>query len=98
MMQMTFALNKNNFQGHRDVTCYSCHRGAPNPLAIPAVGIASQPNPCGAGPAGNAGNADMGGSPAVPKLPASLPTVAQLLDNYIHALGGSAAIEKVTTR
>jgi photosynthetic reaction center cytochrome c subunit len=98
MMQMTFALNKNNFQGHRDVTCYSCHRGAPNPLTIPVVGIASQPNPGGVGPAGNAGNADIGSSAAVPKLPASLLTVAQLLDNYIHALGGSAAIEKVTTR
>ncbi|MGC2815948.1 MAG: c-type cytochrome, partial [Candidatus Acidiferrum sp.] len=27
MMQMMFALNKNSFEGHREVTCYSCHRG-----------------------------------------------------------------------
>jgi photosynthetic reaction center cytochrome c subunit len=100
MMQMTFALNKNNFAGHRNVTCYSCHRGAPNPLTIPVVGIASQPNPAAA-PAGGAGIADTpgtGNAAAAPKLPANLPTVRQLLDNYIHALGGSAAIEKITTR
>ncbi len=91
MMQMTFALNKNNFAGHRDVTCYSCHRGAPNPLTIPAVGPESSLNSA-------AGNAGTGNSAAVRKLPVNLPTVAQLLDNYIHALGGSAAIEKITTR
>jgi photosynthetic reaction center cytochrome c subunit len=100
MMQMTFALNKNNFEGHRDVTCYSCHRGAPNPLTIPVVGIPSQPNPTAA-PAGGAGVADTpgtGSSAAAPKLPANLPTVSQLLDTYVHALGGYAAIEKITTR
>jgi photosynthetic reaction center cytochrome c subunit len=96
MMQMTFALNKNNFQGHRDVTCYSCHRGAPNPLTIPVVGNESHPNPAPAGAgADNTGGAD---SAVAPNLPANLPTVAQLLDNYIGALGGSAAIEKITTR
>ena len=37
MMLMMFAINKENFDGHRDVTCNSCHRGATKPLAIPAV-------------------------------------------------------------
>jgi photosynthetic reaction center cytochrome c subunit len=93
MMQMTFALNKNNFEGHRDVTCYSCHRGAPNPLTIPVVGGESQPNPGAA-----AANAANGNATSPPKLPANLPTVTQLLDNYVRALGGSAAIEKISTR
>ena len=97
MMQMTFALNKNNFQGHRDVTCYSCHRGAPNPLTIPVVGNESQPNPAPAG-VGAADNAGTANSAVAPKLPASLPTVTQLLDNYVRALGGSAAMEKISTR
>jgi photosynthetic reaction center cytochrome c subunit len=95
MMQMMFALNKNNFEGQREVTCYSCHRGAPNPLTIPAVGAESQPNPAAAGAGGNAGT---GNAATAPKLPANLPTVSQLLENYIRALGGSAAIEKITTR
>jgi photosynthetic reaction center cytochrome c subunit len=87
MMKMMFALNKDNFERHREVTCYSCHRGAPNPLTIPLVGAASQP-------AAAAISADAG----APKLPANLPTVSQLLENYVRALGGSAAIEKTTTR
>src|SRR6202790_3368572 len=37
MMEMMFAINKDNFEGHREVTCYSCHRGNAAPQAIPAV-------------------------------------------------------------
>src|SRR6266481_913093 len=37
MMQMMFAINKDNFEGHRDVTCYSCHRGAAEPVATPVI-------------------------------------------------------------
>jgi photosynthetic reaction center cytochrome c subunit len=91
MMRMMFALNKDNFEGRREVTCYSCHRGAPAPLTIPLVGGESQPNPAAA-------NAADGTAGATPKLPANLPTVSQLLENYVRALGGSAAIETVSTR
>src|SRR6516164_4401093 len=37
MMEMMYAINKDNFEGHREVTCYSCHRGNAHPLAIPTV-------------------------------------------------------------
>ena len=37
MMEMMFAINKDNFEGNREVTCNSCHRGSPKPQAIPAV-------------------------------------------------------------
>ena len=37
MMQMMFAINKDSFEGKREVTCYSCHRGAPEPLAVPVI-------------------------------------------------------------
>jgi photosynthetic reaction center cytochrome c subunit len=37
MMQMMFAINQTNFGGHREVTCYSCHRGGIKPLAVPAI-------------------------------------------------------------
>jgi photosynthetic reaction center cytochrome c subunit len=94
MMQMMFALNKDNFEGHREVTCYSCHRGAPNPLTIPAVGGESQPIAASSGASPGSANAEA----AAPKIPANLPTVSQLLENYVRALGGSAAVEKITTR
>ena len=35
MMEMMFAINKDNFEGHRAVTCNSCHRGNAMPQAIP---------------------------------------------------------------
>ena len=44
MMQMMFAINKNNFDGEREVTCNTCHRGSPHPQAIPAI-MAEAPKP-----------------------------------------------------
>ena len=37
MIAMTFAINHDHFDGHRGVTCVSCHRGAPRPLTVPAI-------------------------------------------------------------
>ncbi len=37
MISMMFAINKDNFEGHREVTCYSCHRGAADPIATPVI-------------------------------------------------------------
>ena len=37
MIQMVMALNQDSFQGKREVTCYSCHRGSLRPATIPAV-------------------------------------------------------------
>lgn len=44
MMQMMFAINKNNFDGHRQVTCYSCHRGSTAPAGTPLV-AGEEPKP-----------------------------------------------------
>ncbi len=85
MMQMMFALNQKNFSGQREVTCYSCHRGALNPAATPVVGIQVQ------------ADSSIAESPRQ-KLPPNLPTARQLIDNYIQALGGGLAIEKITSR
>jgi photosynthetic reaction center cytochrome c subunit len=85
MMQMMFALNKNSFEGHREVTCYSCHRGSRSPVSTPIVDSEMQLNPVAA-------------KSEAEKLPTNLPTASQLIDNYINALGGAAAIEGVTSR
>ena len=37
MIQMMFALNANQFDGERAVTCYTCHRGSAKPVSIPMV-------------------------------------------------------------
>jgi photosynthetic reaction center cytochrome c subunit len=83
MMEMMFALNKNSFNGQREVTCYSCHRGGRNPVTVPLVG-AEPSHP----------NADS----ETQKLPGNLPTTNQIMDNYTRALGGAEAIEKISSR
>lgn len=37
MMTMMLAINKNHFDGEREVTCNTCHRGATHPMASPAI-------------------------------------------------------------
>jgi photosynthetic reaction center cytochrome c subunit len=85
MMQMMFALNRNSFEGHREVTCYSCHRGSPNPGATPPVESAKQLNL-------------RSSASETQDLWTNLPTASRLIDHYIQALGGTVAIEKITSR
>ncbi len=84
MMVMMFAINKENFGGRREVTCYSCHRGAAEPTGIPAIPD-KEPPP-------DMGEAHEGGAAT------GLPSADQLLEKYVHAVGGSAAVEKITSR
>jgi len=86
MMQMMFAINKNNFDGERQVTCNTCHRGSPHPQAIPAI-MAEAPKP-----------EAMEAMHQHDEDPASLPSGAPALARYIHVLGGEAALSKVSTR
>jgi photosynthetic reaction center cytochrome c subunit len=86
MMQLMMAINANHFEGRRAVTCNTCHRGAPHPVSIPLV-VDSEP-PMHAATASD---------PDEP-LPAGLPTADQLIDQYVQALGGRGAIEKISSR
>lgn len=92
MMEMMFAINKGNFEGHREVTCYSCHRGNAHPQAIPAVATEQAP-----ATAGQPQHTDAE-APQTEAKENSGPTADQLLEKYVNALGGSSAIDKVTTR
>ena len=55
MMTMMFAINKDNFAGHREVTCNSCHNGSPKPASIPVVADETVKANGGCGPGGGAG-------------------------------------------
>ena len=94
MMEMMFAINKDNFDGHREVTCYSCHRGSTDPVGTPLV-MAEEPKPAmGAGEAKPEEKKGEGGD----AKEASGPAADQLFDKYLQAVGGAAAIEKITSR
>src|SRR6266852_1375339 len=88
MIKMVLAVNKDTFRGNTEVSCYTCHRGRTSPVSIPSLPIAaavSQPSATETKP-GEAKPAEVG------------PTADQILAKYTEALGGSAAIEKLTSR
>jgi hypothetical protein len=89
MMEMMFAINKDNFEGHREVTCYSCHRGSAAPVAIPVV-MTEEPKEGTGEPKKAEGDAK--------EAKDAGPSGEQLFDKYVQASGGAAAIEKVTSR
>jgi hypothetical protein len=85
MINMMMAINKDNFEGHREVTCYSCHRGGADPVATPII---TDEDPKPEAPAGN--------KPGDEKP--VLPDAGQLLDKYLAAVGGADALQKITSR
>jgi photosynthetic reaction center cytochrome c subunit len=91
MIEMMFAINKDNFEGHREVTCYSCHRGSPTPVATPLVMAEA---PMGMGEAKKAEETNSQGA----GKEAGGPPADQLLDKYLQAVGGAAAVQKITSR
>jgi photosynthetic reaction center cytochrome c subunit len=92
MMEMMFAINKDNFDGHREITCYSCHRGNPRPVAIPVVAsedatlVVTRPHEA----ASDVKQLEVKESTG--------PPAGQLLDKYVQAIGGAAAIDKISSR
>ncbi|MCU1303824.1 MAG: c-type cytochrome [Candidatus Sulfotelmatobacter sp.] len=94
MMEMMFAINKDNFEGHREVTCYSCHRGAANPVGMPP--IISEEAKLGAVDGKKA--AEKMGENDAELREAAGPPPNQLFEKYLQSVGGAAAIEKIKTR
>ena len=99
MMRMMFAINKDSFEGKRELTCYSCHHGSREPVPTPVLSEAEpSPMPPGGaqGPGGPGGPSD--GGRGGPMQPAALPSGATLIDKYVQALGGTGALAKITSR
>ena len=86
MIQMQFAINRDNkaiFGDTGAITCYTCHRGQPEPLVMPKLPHAEQ-----------SGNEAGAAKPSTEPLP----TVDQVLAKYAQAMGGEAAFRKLTSR
>jgi photosynthetic reaction center cytochrome c subunit len=83
MIRMVRDLNQRAFQGRDVVNCFTCHQGHATPVSTsPIVPLVRPP----AAP------------PTSTRADAALPTVAQILDHYVQALGGQAALDRVTSR
>src|SRR5579871_715795 len=85
MIAMANAINKDNFEGHREVTCYSCHRGASHPVGTPLVAAEGEKPPLAEHEHDN-------------KADASLPAADLLFEKYLTAAGGADAIQRITSR
>jgi photosynthetic reaction center cytochrome c subunit len=85
MIEMMFTINAENFEGHREVTCYSCHRGSTKPVATPIIST-EEPKEPSSEVKKDAGNK------------AEEPSADQLFDKYLQAIGGAAAVDKITSR
>jgi photosynthetic reaction center cytochrome c subunit len=82
MIEMQTAINRDNFKGQPEVTCFSCHRGSHAPVGVPI--IADEEPKRAEEPKAEAA--------------AALPTSDQILDKYLQAVGGAEAMQKNTSR
>lgn len=83
MIRMMSAIDNENFDRYREVTCYSCHRGSTKPEATPVIVSEAPPRAL---------------SSPEEKLAVSPFTADQLIEKYIQAVGGTSALESVTSR
>lgn len=97
MMRMVLAVNGGDFGLSRgQVTCYTCHRGQEHPQNMPTLPLATsghEPAP-GATPAHDphAAHGAPGGAAS------AQPTVQQVYDKYLAAVGGQTAAAKFQTQ
>jgi len=85
MITMVGGINKNNFRGNPDVSCYTCHRGRTSvvhTLTVPVPTPEPKPSPAASPTASQQSN----------------PTAEQIFDKYYEAVGGTEAINKLKSR
>ena len=85
MIAMTLAINKDSFNGRKEVTCYSCHRGSHDPVGTPPV-LSSDAEPEHASEHAEAASSG------------AAPSADQLLEKYVAAVGGAEALHKISSR
>src|SRR5260370_34295763 len=84
MINMMMAINKDNFEGKREVTCYSCHRGAAKPVGTPIITVVEAQLA-----------AEEEKKPGETK--ASMPAPDQPLDKHLATVRGDEALLNITS-
>jgi hypothetical protein len=83
MINMVANINKNNFGGHQEVTCWTCHRNRDKPLVTPALETIY-------------GEPTLIMDDVVTSTPGR-PSPDSILDKYIHAEGGAQRLAGLTS-
>lgn len=98
MMRMVLTINKGEFGlSSGQATCFTCHRGQTHPQSLPTLPLAvsgHEPAP-GAPPPGGPGVPAGPGGPGSPRP--EQPTVQQVFDKYVAAVGKPEAVSKFQT-
>jgi len=96
MIKMVLDVNKTTFKGNTTVSCYTCHRGRNQPQGVPILPL---PKPSPPPPGGPGAAAPPAGQPqASPSPRPAVPSADDILNKYIAAIGGQAAIDRLKTR
>lgn len=90
MIAMTLNVNKTTFNGRNEVSCFTCHGGRTHPVTVPSLPL---PEPAPRSGPGGPGAPGASGQATAPQ-----PTVDDVLNKYIAAIGGQSAIDKLKTR
>jgi Photosynthetic reaction centre cytochrome C subunit len=93
MMQMVLTLNHSQSYGldPGSVSCYTCHRGSTRPMSLPNLPLAQSGHEPGPTPT-------PGASPAPAPTREAPPSVQQVYEKYVAAVGGQDAISKFETQ
>jgi photosynthetic reaction center cytochrome c subunit len=83
MVQMVQAINRDNFRGQQEVTCWTCHRGRDRPVVTPSLDTVY-------------GDANLEADDLFAAAPGA-PSADQILDKYIQAVGGVQKLSTVTS-
>jgi photosynthetic reaction center cytochrome c subunit len=87
MVLMVRTINQTNFGGKTEVTCYTCHRSSNHPKIVPS--LAEQYG----SPPEDPDDVESHGA----ALTRNAPSVDQVLDKYIQALGGAQRLAKLSS-
>jgi len=83
-MQMVQEINRVNFGGRQEVTCWTCHRGSERPMQTPPLDRLY-------------GEPTIEPPDIIRTATSGEPTVDQVFDKYIQAIGGAARLASLTS-
>src|SRR5262245_44927290 len=83
MVQMVAAINRDHFNGRQVITCWSCHHGRDRPVTTPTLDMVYGPP--------NEESDDLIAQAR------GVPSVDQVIDKYLAAIGGPENVARVTS-
>ena len=86
MIRMVRQINQEAFHGENTVNCFTCHQGHTEPVSLAPI----------VPPPPRATESEAATAGALPGIP--LPSVDEVLNHYVQALGGQAALDGVKSR